>query len=154
VVDGNRVTLRGLLLRLQATSVELTLEDRADVLGVVADAEVAAGQLGDPCGGLQLGPPAVCFGTLGEQLLELIELPGIHAWCSTEARLGSKLGRGFALPSQPGVDGGSAAAEEADDIVGMFTLVDELNGAATPAFELLCSSNKSHTYATRHPTLE
>jgi hypothetical protein len=148
VVDGNRVSLFGLLLRLLATPVEPKLDDLADMLGVVADAEVAADHLGDPCGGPQLGPPAVGFSTFQEQLLELIELVGIQARRSAGVRLGGKLGRGFALPFQPGVDGGSAAAEEAGDIVGMFALIDELNGAATPAFEFFCSSDRSHTCTT------
>lgn len=145
VVDGNRVSLFGLLLRLLATPVKPKLDDLADVLGVVTDTEVAADHLGDSCGSPQLGPPAMCFSTLQEQRLELIELVGIQSRRSAGVRPGGKLVRGFAVPFQPGVDGGSAAAEEAGDIVGMFALVDELNGAATPAFEFLCSSDRSHT---------
>jgi len=148
VVDGNRVTLSGFLLRFLATPVEPKLDDLADVLGVVMDAEMAADHLGDPCGGPQLGPPAVGFSTFQKQLLELIELVGIQARRSAGVRLGGKLGWGFALPFQPSVDGRSAAAEEAGDIVGMLALVDELNGAATPAFEFLCSSDRSHTCTT------
>jgi hypothetical protein len=30
----------------------------------------------------------------------------------------------------------------------MFALIDELNGAATPAFEFFCSSDRSHTCTT------
>jgi hypothetical protein len=148
VVDGNRVALLGLLLRLLATPVEPTLNDLADVLGVVTDAEMTADHLGDPCGSPQLGPPAVGFGTLQKQLFELLELVGTEAWRSAGVRLGGKLVRGFTMQFQPGVDGGPAAAEEAGDIIGMFTLVNQLNGAATPAFEFFCSSDRSHTSTT------
>jgi hypothetical protein len=148
VVDGNRVTLLGLLLRLLATPVEPTLDDLADVLGVVTDAEMAADHLGDPCGGPQLGPPAMGFGTLQKQLLELLELVGTEAWRSAGVRLGGKLVRGFAIQLQPGVDGGPAAAEEAGDIIRMFALVNQLNGATTPAFEFFCSSDRSHISTT------
>jgi len=148
VVDGNWVTLLGLLLRLLATPVEPTLDDLADVLGVVTDAEMATDHLGDPCSRPQLGPPAMGFSTLQKQLLELLELVGIEARGSAGVRLGGKLLRSFAMQFQPGVDGGPATAEEAGDILGMFTLVDELNGAATPAFEFFCSSDRSHTCTT------
>ena len=40
--------------------------------------------------------------------------------------LGGKLFGGLAIPFHPGVDRGSATAEEAGDIVGMFALFDEL----------------------------
>jgi hypothetical protein len=148
VVDGNLVTFPGLLLRLLATPVEPKLDDLADVLGVVTDAEMAADHLGDPRGGPQLGPPAVGSGTFAEQVLELIELVGIKARSSAGLRLGGELLRSFAMQFQPSVDGGPAAAEEAGDIIGMFTLVNQLNSAATPAFEFLCSSDWSHTSTT------
>jgi hypothetical protein len=148
VVDGNRVALLGLLLRLLATPVEPTLDDLADVLGVITDAEMATDHLGDPCSRPQLGPPAMGFGTLQKQLLELLELVGTEAWRSAGVRLGDKLVRGFTIQFQPGVDGGPAAAEEAGDIIGVFALVNQLNGAATPAFEFFCSSDRSHTCTT------
>ena len=116
------------------------------MLGMLAGAEVAADRLSGPCGRPQLGPPAVGFGTLQEQLLELIELVGSKARRSARVRLGGKFSWGFAVPFPPGIDGGSAAAEEAVNILGVFAFVDELNGAATPAFEFFCSSNRSHTH--------
>jgi hypothetical protein len=73
------------------------LDDLADVFGVVADAEVAADYLSDPCDRPQLGPPAVGFGALPKQLFELPELHGAQAWCAAGVRLGSQLGRGFAV---------------------------------------------------------
>jgi hypothetical protein len=122
--------------------------DAHDVLGVVADAEVAADYLSDPRGSPQLGPPAVGFGALQKQRFELPELYGVEAWCAAGVRLGSKLGRGFPLLFQPGVDGRPAAAQEACNHCGMFALLDELNGAATPAFEFLGSTNRSNAIST------
>ena len=148
VVDGDLVTLPGLFLRLLATPVEPKLDDLADVLGVITDAEMATDYLGDPCSRPQLGPPAMGSGTFAEQFLELIELVVVEAWGPARVRLGSELGRGFALQFQPSVDRGPAAAEEAGDVVGMLALVYQLNGAATPAFEFLCSSDTSHTCTT------
>ena len=79
---------------------------------------------------------------------ELTELHGVEAWRAAGMTLGGKPGRGFALLFQPGIDGGPAAAQEACDHGGMFTLMDELNGTATPAFEFFCSSDGSHTTTT------
>jgi hypothetical protein len=148
VVDGDLVTLPGLLLRFLAGPVEPELDDLADVFGVVTDAEVALDDFGDPCGSPQLGPPAVGFGALQEQLLELDELAGVESRRSAGARLGGELGRGFALQFEPSVNRGPAAAEEACDGGGMLALTNELNSAATPAFEFLCSSDGSHTRTT------
>jgi hypothetical protein len=148
VVDDSFFTLPGLLLRLLAGPVEPKLDDLADVFGVVTDAEVAANDFGDPCGSPQLGPPAVDFGPLQEQLFELTELVGIESRRSAGARLGGELGRGFALQFEPGVNRGPAAAEEMGHHGGMLTLINELNSAATPAFEFFCSSDGSHTSTT------
>src|SRR5512142_2434805 len=73
---------------------------------------------------------------------------GIGLWRATGMRLGGQLTGGFAMLFQPGVDGRPAAAQEAGDHGRMFALVDELNGAATPAFEFFCSSDRSHTTTT------
>jgi hypothetical protein len=88
------------------------------------------------------------FGTLQKQFLELLQLVGTEAWRSAGVRFSSKLVQGFTIQFQPGVDGGPAAAEEVSDIIGMFALVNQLNGAATPAFEFFCSSDRSHTSTT------
>ena len=58
VVDGDRVTLLGLFLRLLAGPAEPELEDLTDVLGVVSDAEMSVDQHGDAGGGPKLGAPA------------------------------------------------------------------------------------------------
>ena len=105
-------------------------------------------QHGDAVGGPEFGAPAVGLGPLQEQLFESPKLIGMEAWSPAGMGFGGKLFGGLAIQFHPGVDRGSATAEEAGDIVGMFALFDELNGSAAPAFEFLCSSDRSHTYTT------
>ena len=62
--------------------------------------------------------------------------------------LGGELFGGLAIQFHPSVDGRPAAAEEASNIGRMFTLFDQLNSTAAPAFEFLCSSDRSHTSTT------
>jgi hypothetical protein len=145
VVDGDFVPLPGLLLRLLAGPGEPNLDDLADVLGVVADAKVVADHLSDPRGGPQFGPPALGSGPLAKKLFESTKLHGVEVRRAAGMKLGVKLGGGFAVPPQSGVDGGPATAEKAGDHGGMLTLMDELNRTATPAFEFFCSSYGSHT---------
>jgi hypothetical protein len=78
VVDGDLVPLPGLLLRLLAGPVKPNLDDLADELEVVADAEVAADDLGNSCSSPQLGPPAMGFGALQKQLFELTEYTALR----------------------------------------------------------------------------
>jgi hypothetical protein len=148
VVDGDLVTLPGLLLRLLAGPAEPELEDLTDVLGMVSHPEMSLDQHRDAVGGPKLGAPAVLPGPLQEEPFKLLELIGVEARGSTGMGLGGELFGGLASQLQPGVDGGPAAAEEAGDHGGMFALIDELNGTAAPAFEFFCSSDRSHTSTT------
>ena len=59
VVDGDLVTLPGLLLRLLAGPAEPELEDLTDVLGMVSHPEMSLDQHRDAVGGPKLGAPAV-----------------------------------------------------------------------------------------------
>jgi hypothetical protein len=135
--DDLLVALLGLALRLLADLAELPLEDLACILWVSADAETRLDQGGDKAGSRQLGPPAVLVDPLLEQSLELPKadrrgdrvLGRDGAW---EKALG-----GFPVRFQPGVDGGSAVAEEAGNIVAMFSLFTPLNNAVTSPSEFL-----------------
>ena len=100
------------------------------MLGVEADAEVALDQLGDPCGGPQLGPPAVGLGPLQQQGLQLAQLLGGEPGLGAGVGLGGQLLGRLAGELDPGVDGGAAAAEEVGDVVGRFALLDEFDGPA------------------------
>ena len=144
VIDGDLVALPGLLLRLLAGPAEPKLDNLANMLRVVVDAEVSWDQLGDACGCPQLSSPAVSLGPLQEQLLEAVELRGVESRRATGVKFGSKLSRGFTLEFEPGIDGRPTAAEEVCDGGGMFALIDQLNGTAAPAFEFFCSSDRSH----------
>lgn len=64
------VPLAGLAPGLLAGPAELALEDLADVLGVVGDAEAALDEPGDAGGGPQFVVPAVVLGPLAQQPLQ------------------------------------------------------------------------------------
>jgi hypothetical protein len=145
VIDRNLVPLPGHHLQLLAGPVELPLDDLADVLGVLVDPEVAADHLLDAVGRTELGPPAVGPGALQEQLFEPAQLVGAQSGRPARIELGGDLRRGLELRLQPGVDGGTAAAEGAGDIGGMLAPADELDGTPAAAFEFFCGSDRSHT---------
>jgi hypothetical protein len=67
------VAFAGLALRFLAGPAESLLEDFADVLGVVRDAEAFADEPGDAVGGPQFVVPAVFFGALQQEAFEFAE---------------------------------------------------------------------------------
>jgi hypothetical protein len=152
VLDGDFVTLLGLALGLLAGPAELMLEDLADVLGMEADVEMTANQLGSSIGGPQFGAPAMDLGASEQQRLQAAHLIVIEPGRPAGVALGGELLGGLLIQLQPGVDGGAGAAQEAGDLAGMLAFVDKLNGAAAPTFEFFCSSYGSHTHSTPQAT--
>ncbi len=128
------VAFAGLALGLLAGPAQSLLEDLADVLGVVGDAEAFADEPGDAVGGPQFVVPAVFLGALEKEAFEFAEVvvgqpgrgagdgPGVQAV-------------GLAGHASPAVQGGDADAEDAGDRGGGFALLDEFHGAATAAFQ-------------------
>ena len=62
VSNGDLVTFPGPPLGLLAGPGQAMLADLADMLGVEADLEMTFDELGDACGGPQLGAPPVSLG--------------------------------------------------------------------------------------------
>jgi len=143
VGDRRGVAPLGPLLRLLAAPGEPLSDDRADVLDVVGDAEVAADHLGDPLGAPEVVVPALGLGPLQEQPFESLDR------LVTAARLGAGMGLGgeglggLAIELQPGGEGGSSDAEDAGDEGGLLALLDQFDGSAASAFEFFGGSSGS-----------
>ena len=59
--------------------------------------------------------------------------------------LGGKLLRGLPFSFQPGVDGSSSSAEEADDVAGGLPLLEQVDSPVASMFEFLGSSYHRYT---------
>lgn len=105
-------------------------------------------QLSGPCGGPQLGPPAVGLGPLSEQALKLRKLPGVETRFGAGVRLGGERPDRPSGELDPGIDRGPPTSEEAGDVVGRLALVDEFEGPEAAALEFFGGPDRSHTIGT------
>ena len=99
------------------------------MLGVVADAEVALDEAGDPRGGPELVLPAVCLGPLGQERLRAAQV-GVG-----EARGGAGLGPGVQAAGPAGEGLGVDAEHPRDGRAGL-PFGDGLDGPPAAAPQL------------------
>lgn len=61
---------------------------------------------------------------------------------------GGEFAEGLPGALDPGVDGGTGAAEEAGHVVGRFPLLDEFDSPQAATLQFLCGPDRSHTLST------
>ncbi len=73
-VDLRVVALAGAPLGLLAGPAQARVQDAADVIGMIGDAEAPADQFGDAAAGPEVIGPAVGLGALKQELFELLQV--------------------------------------------------------------------------------
>jgi hypothetical protein len=145
------VTLAGPLAGLLRGPAQAAAQDLANVLGVVAAAEVALNQAGDAGGGPQLVVPAVRLGTQQQQFFEVPQLAVGEAGLGTRLRFRIQAAR-LACQAEPAAQGLGVDAEDAGDVGPRLTLLNQEHGATPPAFQFVSSSNRSTHITLDAPT--
>src|ERR1700722_4132615 len=131
---GILVAFLGLELRLLAGPAQTPLEDLADMLGVVGNAEVASDHFADAGRSPQVVGPAVPGGALQEQHLQLLELGIGKARLATQ-RLGGEATGGAGL-AEPTINAAAVDAEHFGDGRGLLSFADGFDGTLAAAFQL------------------
>ena len=137
------IALAGLAARLLRRPAQALAEKAADVIGMEADTEVTADQLGHAGGGPEPVGPTVGVGALLEQGSQAAELVVVQAWRRAALGLGGEGLRALFGYFPPTIQRVAIDAENAGDDGRWFPGADTRDGQAAAAFEFICGANRS-----------
>src|SRR5262245_9246658 len=138
------VLFAGAFLRLLRGPVQTLIEQPADVIGMVINAEVALDQYGDPLGGPQVVGPTVRHSPLVEQALQSNQLLRAETRRAARGGLDSQ-SVGLASQASPTTQGGTSNAKDACDDAGRLSTFDQCDGPTPASFQLSSCPFWSHT---------